>query len=67
MSYSTHVPETYQRAAGYVARILEGAQPQDLPMQRASSFDFVINLEAAQEIRLDIPQSVLDLATDIIR
>ena len=67
MSYAANTSETYRRAAGYVAKILEGARPQDLPMQRASSFDFVINLEAAQEIGLDIPQAVLDQATDIIR
>ena len=67
MSYGPNGPETYRRAAGYVARILAGARPEDLPMQRASSFDFVINIKAAQSIGLSVVQSVVDQATEIIR
>jgi putative ABC transport system substrate-binding protein len=67
MSYGSSLPDSYRRAATYVARILKGANPGDLPIEQPTIFEFVINLRTAQALGLTIPQSVLTLATEIIQ
>lgn len=67
MAYGVDRTDIYRRAASYVDRILNGARPGDLPMERPSKFDFVVNLETAQALGLTIPQSVLRQATEIIQ
>ena len=59
MSYGPNTNERWRRAAYYVDKILKGAKPADLPVERPSKFEFVINVKAAKEIGLTIPGSVL--------
>ena len=67
MGYTVDRLALYRRAAFYVDRILKGAKPADLPMERPSTFDFVLNLKTARALGLTIPQSVLLQATEIIQ
>jgi putative ABC transport system substrate-binding protein len=67
MTYAASLPANYRRAAIYVDKILKGAKPGDLPVERPTTFDFVVNLKAAQALGLTIPPSVLQQATEILQ
>ena len=66
LSYGTSLGDTYRQAAGYVARILKGAKPADLPAQRPSKFEVVLNLRAAKALGLTIPPLILLRADEVI-
>ena len=67
MSYGTDLPDLYRHATVYVDKILKGAKPADLPVQQATKFEFVINLQAAKQIGLTIPVEVLERANKVIK
>jgi putative ABC transport system substrate-binding protein len=67
MSYGPSRPDVLRRAATYVDKILKGAKPADLPVEQATTFEFVINLKTAQALGLTIPPSLLLQVTDVIR
>jgi ABC-type uncharacterized transport system substrate-binding protein len=67
MSYGPNYADMHRRAAYFVDRILKGAKTADLPVERPSIFDLVINLKAAKALELTIPQSVLVRATELIK
>ena len=66
VSYSPDRADLYRRAAGYVDKILKGANPAELPVQQATQFELVVNLRTAKALGLALPPAVLVRATQII-
>jgi ABC-type uncharacterized transport system substrate-binding protein len=67
MFYGTDFDDMFRKSAHYVDKILKGAKPADLPVQQATKFEFVINLKAAKQIGLTIPNKLLERANKVIK
>jgi putative tryptophan/tyrosine transport system substrate-binding protein len=67
MSYAADPVAQTRRAATYVAKILKGTKPADLPVQQPTKFEFIVNLKAAKQIGLTVPPNVLARADRVIR
>ena len=66
VAYGPNVASMHMRAANYIHRVLSGTKPNDLPIERPSRFELVINLKTAEALGLTIPPSILDLADEVI-
>jgi putative tryptophan/tyrosine transport system substrate-binding protein len=66
MSYASSLPDIYRRSATLVDKILRGTNPADLPIERPTKYELVINLKAAKVIGLTVPPSLLSRADEVI-
>ena len=67
LAYGPNLAELWRRMAYYVDRLLKGAKPADLPVERPTRFELVINLKAAQFLGITIPPMLLFQADEVIR
>ncbi len=66
LTYGASVSESYRLTGEYVGRILKGDRPSDLPAQRATAVELVVNLSAAASLGLNAPRALLGRADDTI-
>jgi putative ABC transport system substrate-binding protein len=67
MSYGPNIPDLYRQSAVFVAKILKGAPPGELPIEQPTKFELIINLKTAKALGLTIPQSLLLRADEVIQ
>ena len=66
LAYTIDVVDIFRGAAGYIARILNGANPAELPFQQPAKFELVVNLRTARHLGLSVPESILARADKVI-
>lgn len=66
MSYGTSLTDLFRQSAGFVARILKGENPADLPVVQSTKFEFVINLKTAKQLDIVVPPGLSARADDIL-
>jgi putative ABC transport system substrate-binding protein len=66
MSYGANVADMFRQVGVYTGRILKGAKPAELPVVQSTKFEFIINMQTARALGLDVPLHLQQLADEVI-
>jgi putative ABC transport system substrate-binding protein len=66
-SYGPKLSDSYRRLAYYVDRVLKGTKPSDLPIERPTKFEIVVNLKTAKVLGLTVPDAIIASADELIQ
>jgi len=66
MSYGPNFPELWRRSADYIDKILRGAKPAEIPVERPPKFDMVVNLKTAEAIGITVPPQIVARAEAVV-
>ena len=65
-SYGTDIADMFHQVGVYTGSILKGAKPADMPVLQSTKFEFVINLQTARALGIDVPPGVISIADEVI-